>query len=119
MEFSNFFKKSQIKFVVEAFKGALEKEALVAQARILFDEENEIKEVVAVGDLNKADKAFKKILDDMMFEIKAKDFDTSYLVAVNKKGDVSKVIAVITESVSDELTKLFDENQQIVRIQKN
>ncbi len=109
----------QIKFAVEAFKGALEKDALTSQTKMYFDEDKDLIEVVALGDLEKADGAFKKILEEKIeFEIKAKDFCTSYLITIRKGGKIGKITAIITESVSEELVKLFDEKQQVIRMAK-
>lgn len=116
------FKKKedpQIKFAVEAFKGELDKNALVAQAKRFFEEDKDLIEVVALGDLSKADEGFKKILEEKIeFEIKAKDFCTSYLISIRKDGKIGRITAIITESVSEELTKLFDSKQQIIRFKK-
>ncbi len=115
------FKKedAQIKFEVEAFKGELEKSTLVAQAKRFFDEDKKLIEVVALGDLEKADGDFRKILEEKIeFEIKAKEFCTTYLITFKKGGIIGKIVAVITESVNEELVKLFDSKQQIVRFKK-
>ena len=113
-------KKVEIKFEVEAFKGALEIEALKEIAKKEFAAETNLTEVVLLGDLKKADPDFKNILDkNLMFSVKtSEDFVTSYVLCINNDDDLVKITALITEKVSEVLQKILDENKQIIRIKK-
>lgn len=112
-------KESQIKFVVEAFKGTLERNAIYAEIEKSFDEDKTLVEAIVLGDLNKADKDFRKTIEkEIMFEIKAKDFSTCYIMTVKEDGSISKMIAVISESVSEKLIEAFNENSQVIRISR-
>ncbi len=116
-----FWKKenSQIKFAVEAFKGILEWNSIETEIEKYFDEDKTLVEVFVVGDLNRVDKDFrKKIEKDLMFEIKAKEFSVCYIMTIKENDLPDRITAVITESISEELNKLFDSQNQVVRIKR-
>ncbi len=107
-----------IKTVVEVSKGTLTKQSLVEAVKKEFATTPDVVEGVILGDLRKCDPKMSAIISKYFIEIKAQDFVVNYLVLPNSKGTISKITAIICDSVEPSLQEMLNKNQQIVRIQK-
>ena len=107
-----------IKTVVEVSKGTLTKQSLVEAVKKEFATTPDVVEGVILGDLRKCDPNMSAIISKYFIEIKAQDFVVNYLVLPNSKGTISKITAIICDSVEPSLQEMLNKNQQIVRIQK-
>ena len=107
-----------IKTVVEVFKGVLTKQSLIDAVKKEFATIPDLVEGVILGDLKKCDPKMTSIISEYFVEIKAQDFVVNYLVLPNSKGSISKITAIICDSVEPSLQEMLNKNQQIVRIQK-
>lgn len=107
-----------VKTVVEVSKGTLTKQSLVEAVKKEFATTPDVVEGVILGDLRKCDPKMSAIISKYFIEIKAQDFVVNYLVLPNSKGTISKITAIICDSVEPSLQEMLNKNQQIVRIQK-
>lgn len=107
-----------VKTVVEVSKGTLTKQSLVEAVKKEFATTPDVVEGVILGDLRKCDPKMSAIISKYFIEIKAQDFVVNYLVLPNSKGTISKISAIICDSVEPSLQEMLNKNQQIVRIQK-
>ena len=107
-----------IKTVVEVSKGTLTKQSLVEAVKKEFATTPDVVEGVILGDLRKCDPKMSAIISNYFIEIKAQDFVVNYLVLPNSKGTISKITAIICDSVEPSLQEMLNKNQQIVRIRK-
>lgn len=109
---------SNIKTVVEVFKGTLTTNAVLEAVKKEFASDKSLLEGVLLGNLKKCDPKFASIISSSFVDIVVSpDFAICYLILVNNKG-VVKIMAIVTESVEDKLQKMFDDHKQIVRIKK-
>jgi hypothetical protein len=107
-----------IKTVVEVSKGTLTKQSLVEAVKKEFATTPDVVEGVILGDLRKCDPKMSAIISKYFIEIKAQDFVVNYLVLPNSKGTISKITAIICDSIEPSLQEMLNKNQQIVRIRK-
>lgn len=117
-KFINLVAPPPIKTVVEVFKGALTKQSLIDAVKKEFATDLNVVEGVIIGDLNKSDPKMSAIISKYFIEIKAQDFVVNYLVLPNSKGSISKITAIICDSVEPSLQDMLNKHQQVVRIQK-
>ena len=117
-KFFNLVAPPTIKTVVEVFKGSLTKKALIDAVKKEFATESDLVEGVVIGDLRKCDPKMSSIISKYFIEIKAQEFVVNYLLLPNSKGTISKITAIICDSVEPSLQEMLNKNQQIVRIQK-
>lgn len=103
---------------VEIFKGELTKTAITDTARKIFSYNENVKEIVLVGDVEKCDLEFKNsILNQVSADVQcAEGFKANFLIAFANDGKIHSICQIVTESVEPVLQQLIDDNNQLVRI---
>lgn len=114
----NFINKETTKVYVEVFKGKLEKAAILDSTKKEFAENTKLKESILLS-TGASEKIISSAKEKLTFELNlSEDFQLSYLLFVTNENRISKMIAIITEGIEEDLHKLLENNQFILRIQR-
>jgi len=111
---------SKSKTKIEVFKGDLSLTAVKDYAKKSFSDDPTLIEAVLIGDLQKCDRKFSKLIESILdVKVKVSDgFKTNYLINFKKDGTVLSITQVVSENIDSQLQNLLENNNQIVRIEK-
>lgn len=113
-------KTTKSKTKIEVFKGDLTLTAVKDYAKKSFSDNPRLIEAVLIGNLQKCDSKFSELIEQIIdANVKVSDgFNVNYLIDFEKKGIVSSITQVVSESIDSQLQNLLECNNQIVRIEK-
>lgn len=119
MSLSKFFsKKADFNISIEVEKGCLELDMLKEFAKKEFDDDKSVEEVSVIGSQPEfVEKLKDQFKNDFSVELKiSESYVITYVLVNDKKGDLLKVSAIVTDEIAEDLSDLLEKNNQIIRI---
>lgn len=118
MSLSKFFsKKADFNISIEVEKGCLELDLLKEFAKKEFDDDKSVEEVSVIGSQPEiVEKLKDQFKNDFSVELKiSESYVITYVLVNDKKGDLLKVTAIVTDEIAEDLSCLLEKNNQIIR----
>jgi hypothetical protein len=118
MSLSKFFsKKADFNISIEVEKGCLELDLLKEFAKKEFDDDKSVEEVSVIGSQPEfVEKLKDQFKTDFSVELKiSESYVITYVLVNDKKGDLLKVTAIVTDEIAEDLSGLLEKNNQIIR----
>jgi hypothetical protein len=118
MSLSKFFsKKADFNISIEVEKGCLELDLLKEFAKKEFDDDKSVEEVSVIGSQPEfVEKLKDQFKTDFSVELKiSESYVITYVLVNDKKGDLLKVSAIVTDEIAEDLSGLLEKNNQIIR----
>ena len=118
MSLSKFFsKKADFNISIEVEKGCLELDLLKEFAKKEFDDDKSVEEVSVIGSQPEiVEKLKDQFKNDFSVELKiSESYVITYVLVNDKKGDLLKVSAIVTDEIAEDLSDLLEKNNQIIR----